>query len=120
MITLTYISFLIIILKIVLSILLFFDILKKVKEIIYISIFLLIVELISIIISFFTEKIAIFLPFYLTYNLKYYPYINILFLIIVLILLILYKGIEDNLLYLHKFIVAIYFLLSALPYLLLY
>lgn len=120
MILLTYFSFLLIILKLILAIILFFNLLKKSKELIYISMFLLIVEFIAIIISFFTRKIAVLLPFYLTYNLIHYPYINILFLLIVLFLLILYKGIEDNLLYLHKFIVAIYFILSSLPYLLLF
>lgn len=120
MILLTYFSFLFIILKLVLVIILFFDFLKKSKELIYLSMFTLTVEFIFIIISFFTNKVAVLLPFYLTYNLKHYPYFNILFLLIVLFLLVLYKGIEDNLLYLHKFIVAIYFIFSALPYLLLF
>lgn len=120
MIIFTYFAFLLIILKLILSVILFFNIFTKLKEVIYVSIFLLIVEFFLIIISFFTTKLMIMLPFYLVYNLNYYPYTNILFLIIVFLLLLPYKGIDDNLIYAHKLLVAIYFMLSSLPYLLLF
>ncbi|MBE3030504.1 hypothetical protein IMK15_00705 [Sneathia sp. DSM 16631] len=121
MLIITYIAILLIFLKFILAIILFLGLFSKLKEINYISIFVLFIEWISIIFSFFTYKLSVLLPFYLTvFERAYYPYVNIGFLVVVSILLILFRGIDDNLIYIHKLLISIYLLFSALPYILLY
>lgn len=121
MLIITYIAILLIFLKFILAIILFLGLFSKLKEINYISIFVLFIEWISIIFSFFTYKLSVLLPFYLTIcERTYYPYVNIGFLAVVSILLILFRGIDDNLIYIHKLLISIYLLFSALPYILLY
>ncbi|WP_288777198.1 hypothetical protein [uncultured Sneathia sp.] len=121
MLIITYIAILLIFLKFILAIILFLGLFSKLKEINYISIFVLFIEWISIIFSFFTYKLSVLLPFYLTiFERAYYPYVNIGFLAVVSILLILFRGIDDNLIYIHKLLISIYLLFSALPYILLY
>lgn len=121
MLIITYIAILLIFLKFILAIILFLGLFSKLKEINYISIFVLFIEWISIIFSFFTYKLSVLLPFYLTiFERTYYPYVNIGFLAVVSILLILFRGIDDNLIYIHKLLISIYLLFSALPYILLY
>lgn len=121
MLIITYIAILLIFLKFILAIILFLGLFSKLKEINYISIFILFIEWISIIFSFFTYKLSVLLPFYLTvFERAYYPYVNIGFLVVVSILLILFRGIDDNLIYIHKLLISIYLLFSALPYILLY
>lgn len=121
MLIITYIAILLIFLKFILAIILFLGLFSKLKEINYISIFVLFIEWISIIFSFFTYKLTVLLPFYLTvFERAYYPYVNIGFLVVVSILLILFRGIDDNLIYIHKLLISIYLLFSALPYILLY
>lgn len=121
MLIITYIAILLIFLKFILAIILFLGLFSKLKEINYISIFVLFIEWISIIFSFFTYKLSVLLPFYLTvFERAYYPYVNIGFLVVVSILLILFRGIDDNLIYIHKLLISIYLLFSALPYTLLY
>lgn len=121
MLIITYIAILLIFLKFILAIILFLGLFSKLKEINYISIFVLFIEWISIIFSFFTYKLSVLLPFYLTvFERAYYPYVNIGFLVVVSILLILFRGIDDHLIYIHKLLISIYLLFSALPYILLY
>ena len=121
MLIITYIALLLIFLKFILAIILFLGLFSKLKEINYISILVLFIEWISIIFSFFTYKLSVLLPFYLTvFERAYYPYVNIGFLVVVSILLILFRGIDDNLIYIHKLLISIYLLFSALPYILLY
>lgn len=119
MIIIEYFSIILIYLKLCLAIILLFGFFNKAKEINFLCIFTLFIELISILVSIFTNKIASLQPFFLTYYQKNWPYPNLIFLLIVSILLLLYKGIDDNLIFLHKFLVAIYLFISAFPYILL-
>ena len=112
-------NYILIYLKLCLAIILLFGFFNKAKEINSLCIFTLFIELISILVSIFTNKIASLQPFFLTYYQKNWPYPNLIFLLIVSILLLLYKGIDDNLIFLHKFLVAIYLFISAFPYILL-
>ena len=111
-----YMALLLIFMKILISFLYVLGIHKTKKEVDIAAIVLL--DLIVVIVSFFTNSHILLFPFFMVLNLKYYPYINIVYFILNIILLLPYNGVDDYFEKLHRVVVAIYFI-TYIPFLVL-
>lgn len=113
-----YTALLLIFMKILISFLYVLGIHKTKKEVDIAAIVLLFFDLIVVIVSFFTNSHILLFPFFMVLNLKYYPYINIVYFILNIILLLPYNGVDDYFEKLHRVVVAIYFI-TYIPFLVL-
>lgn len=108
------------ILRIYISINLFVKSEKYPFSIIMMSILILLLDFVTILSTFISDKFIILAPFtYLINYSKNYSYISIFYLILIFILLLLYKGIEDRFQNFHRILVGIYFMLSSMGYIVL-
>lgn len=112
------IGILFIILKLIIGIIIIFQFKSSLKKIEIASISALSFDLVMIIISIFTDRFKLFLPYFLT---LYYTSWNafIIYIVIDVILLIFYAGLNDNFRNLHRIVVSFYFISSVLGYLIL-
>ncbi|WP_068267648.1 hypothetical protein [Caviibacter abscessus] len=112
------VEILFIILKLITGIIIMFQFKSSLKKVELMAIPLLLIDLILIIISIFTDKVKIFLPYFLFLYYKNWN-VFIAYIIIDMILLIFYAGLNDNFRNFHRMLVSIYFISSIMGYIVL-